>query len=467
MKTAPLKRGRFPFTMECMHFYVRAALPLFLAAVFFGLAFENRPLLAAETQPLSADRRADLERELAGIEQQIERQRQILSAKQRESVSLERDVAILTAKIDEAKLSIRARDLAIQRLSQDINSKASTIGKLSDKLERERDSLAQLIRKSYMIESYSLPEFVLGNQSLSDFFTDIDTFQTIKVELRESSEEVTKVRSETQEEKETLEGKRAEQLELRRIQELQKKKIEEQEAEKRRILKASKGIEREYQRILSEQEKNAAFIRSQLFQLEGTVAIPFGKALEYATEASKKTGVRPALILGILTVESNLGENQGTGNWRADMAQRDWADFQSITRKLGLDPDKMPVSARPCSKAERTRLGPGVPCGYGWGGAMGPSQFIPSTWLLYENRVASVSGSNPPNPWNPRDAIFATGLLLKDNGAARGTRASERLAALRYLAGWKNAEKPSFAFYGNEVMDYADQYQAQIDVLNR
>ena len=98
---------------------------------------------------------------------------------------------------------------------------------------------------------------------------------------------------------------------------------------------------------------------------------------------------------------------------------------------------------------------------------MGPAQFIPSTWVLYKDRVAKIVGKSPPNPWDPRTAIFACALLMADNGADKGTREAERLAALRYLAGWKNATKPAYAFYGDDVMEFADKFQKQIDVLER
>lgn len=415
--------------------------------------------------PLSADQRAELERQLQDLESQIDAQRQILSVKQRESVSLERDIAILNAKISEAKLSIRARDLSIKKLSTEIGGKATYISQLSDKLSREQDSLAQLLRKTRELDSYSVAEIVFSSKSISDFFAEADEYGQVRAAIGESMQEVRGTRSETQDEKAVLEDKRSEQLELRRLQELQKKDIEKQEAEKKRILKVSRGIEAEYQKIIKQKETDAASIRARLFSLRGSAPIPFGQAYLFASEAEKKTGVRAAVILGIIATESNLGENVGTGSWKADMAQRDWADFQSITSELGLNPDTVPVSARPCSKAERDRIGPGVSCGYGWGGAMGPAQFIPSTWLLYKDKVAAATGSNPPNPWNPRDAFFASAILLKDNGADKGTRAAERLAALRYLAGWKNAEKKSYAFYGNQVMDLADDFQQQINVL--
>jgi len=156
-------------------------------------------------------------------------------------------------------------------------------------------------------------------------------------------------------------------------------------------------------------------------------------------------------LLGIITEESNLGENVGTGNWRTDMhPTRDQPVFATIVAELGLDPDKMPVSKKPW---------------YGWGGAMGPAQFIPSTWILYKDRIADLTGHNPPNPWDPYDAFMASGILLKDNGGAGGNAAKERLAALRYLAGWTNATKKAYAFYGDDVMALAAKYQQQIDIL--
>ena len=431
-------------------FFKKLLNSLSIGIVLFGFVAGSSKVLA-QADGVVNSRRETLERELEKLEKEIELQSQVLGQKQKERQSLERDISILNAKIDKARLSIRARNLVIDKLAAEIKEKEKTIGVLSGKIEREKESLAQLIRKTNEIDSYSLAELVLANRELSDFFIDLDSFDVIESSLRESSKDLEADKKQTGVEKESLEAKVADEVSLRRIQELEKKRIEEQEAEKKNILSITKGIEANYQKIIADKQKTAAEIRAELFTLRGTAAIPFEKALELAVKASKKTGVRPALILGIIAEESNLGENVGTGSWRIDMkAPRDTVPFLDITKRLGLDPDKMPVSKKPW---------------YGYGGAMGPAQFIPSTWILYEERIAAATSHNPPNPWDPGDAFMAAALLLDDNGAGKGTYAAERLAALRYLAGWANAGKKAYAFYGDDVMELAEKYQKQIDIL--
>ena len=159
--------------------------------------------------------------------------------------------------------------------------------------------------------------------------------------------------------------------------------------------------------------------------------------------------------------------------------ERDQPIFQVIAATVGFDPNAQPVSRAP---------------GYGWGGAMGPSQFIPSTWAIYGGYVNSITGqakwgsgytgtwsysqstdiirnmlgkSTPSNPYDNQDAFLATALLMRDNGAAAGTYYAERLAALRYFAGWANAENASYAFYGDGVMGHTERIQAEINILER
>jgi membrane-bound lytic murein transglycosylase B len=409
-----------------------------------------------------AAHRAQLESDLAALEAEIDVQEGLLQGKQRERVSYERDVAILEAQIEKAKLSIRARDITISKINQDIDGKEEVIGGLNEKLDREKESLAQLLRKTNEIDNISLVEVVLGIQNLSEFFEDIDSFDSIKLALSDSFKDIADTKSDTESQKRTLQSKQEDEMGLRNIQKQQKSKIEKREEEKQAIVDVTKGVEAEYQKLIKSKERSAAEIRTELFALRGSAAIPFEQALELANIASAYTGVRPAFLLGVIAEESNLGENVGTGNWKTDLyecyksigyyksAEKQKAAFLKLTADLGLNPDTLPVSRKPW---------------YGCGGAMGPAQFMPTTWALYVDRIAKATGHNPPSPWNNSDAFMASAILLMDNGADKGTAYSERLAALRYLAGWRNAEKPDYAFYGNDVMRLAEKFQKLIDIL--
>lgn len=420
------------------------------AVLFMFLALIAAPLFSyAETDE---ERKIRLEAELQQIELDIEAKRGSLKEKQAQRTTLERDISILNTQIDKAKLSIKQRDLILSRLQGDIGQKSSSIKDLDGKLDRSKSSLAQLIRRTNEIDDTTLAELALSG-SISELFEDMDNYAVIGTSLASSFDTITTIRKDLAQRKQVLEEQQQEELELKQLQVIEKNKVEASKKQVDSILKVTKGQEKEYQKIIAQQEKSAAQIRAALFSLRDSKSISFGDAYRYAKEAEAITGTRAAVTLGVLTVESNLGQNVGKGNWKVDMhPTRDRPVFEKITAELGLNPDEMPVSKK---------------AWYGWGGAMGPGQFIPSTWVLYKDRVSKITGESPPNPWTARTAVYATSLLMSDNGADDGTRAAERLAALRYLAGWKNATKPAYAFYGDDVMEFADKYQKEIDILER
>ncbi len=464
-----------------------------LCGAMLGMVFAvacvsgREPLHAQTTEAQIQARRAELEAQLAHLESLIAEQQKLLEGKQGERVTLERDMGILDAEIKKAKLAIRAQEVAIANLEADIVDKEASILRLTEEIDQERSSLAGLVRRTAELDQLSLVEVALSGKRFSDLFQEFDAFAAVKTGLQESTHELVALRSEHADAKAVLEDRQASEEELRTLRVLQQGRLKDQEKEKARILTSTKGEEQRYQKLIAANEQSAAQIRSELFELRGSAAINLGDAIEFATFASQKTGIRPALILGVLKQETRLGEFLGNGSWKADMhPTRDRPLFAVITKNLGLNPDTMPVSAKPS---------------YGWGGAMGPAQFIPSTWACYGGYVNTVTGDcgntarslgwdtfwagpwiyraeadrlrvirgkqGPSNPWDNQDAFIAAATLMKENGAGAGTYEAERLAALRYFAGWGNASNPAYAFYGDGVMGHAAYFQKQIDTLKR
>ncbi len=434
------------------------------------------PFAHAETE---AERRARLEAELQNVERQILQQQVLVEDKQVERRSLERDVALLDAQIKKAKLGIQARAVAIEQLEDQIGDKVGVIRVLDGRLDKQRQSLAQLIRKTQEVDDYSLVEILLGKKHFSYFFEDLESFHDIKSSLNESLNLLEEIKTDTEEQKTSLEEKQIKEEEMRKIQEAEKKQTEAKEKEKTQILTVTKGEEKKYQELLESQKKTAAQIRNQLFQLlGGSGAIPFPEAVALAEFAGKVTGVSPALLLAVVEQESNYGSNTGSclvGDIQQGKSvmhpTRDAPVFLAIASILGFDASTQRVS---CAI---TRNGVRI----GWGGAMGPLQFIPSTWATYggivavgdgtyiydkgRDKIRAISGSaGPANPFNKQDAFVASALLLRDNGA-NGTYAGDRLAALRYYAGWGGASRPENQFYGDQVMERKTRLADEIRIL--
>lgn len=436
----------------------------------------NAPFTSAVES--TEERRERLESELQQIERQILTQRRLVEDKQLERQSLERDLEIIDGEIRQAQLGIQARSVAISQLQSQIDEKGEVIEILNGRLEKQQQSLANLVRQSAEENDYSLAEVMLSNESFSDFFTEFETFQSIKAALNESVDILKEIKVDTQRQRSLLEGKQSDEAEMKRIQEFEKKEIEQKEAVKEEILVVTKGQEVAYQQLLESQQKTAAQLRAQLFDLlGGGGAIPFPEAVALAQTASARTGVPAALILAILEQESSYGSNLGScvatdlvQNKETMHPDRDLPVFMAIASTLGFDPARQVVSCPIRSGGQRI----------GWGGAMGPSQFIPSTWAIYggfvnrgngweydasQDAIRSLLGkSTPGNPFANQDAFLATALLLRDNGAT-GAYESDRLAALRYYAGWGGASRPENQFYGDGVMRRKARLEQEIKII--
>jgi membrane-bound lytic murein transglycosylase B len=282
------------------------------------------------------------------------------------------------------------------------------------------------------------------------------------------------VRAKTETEKEALNRKKEAEASARAALEASKKEVEIANNEKKTLLAQSQSKEKSYEQVLADRQAKAAQIRAVLFPLRDAGAIPFGTALQYAQTASSKTGVNPSLILAILQQESNLGANVGSCVI-TDLSSGQTKGVNSGTIfKNGIHPTRdLPILQNILGKIGRNPLDTRVSCPIanvpGYGGAMGPAQFIPSTWNIMESKVASTLNKTTPDPWNPQDAIMAMALFLKDiMGTTGDPFVDQRTAACRYYSGktcYGSRGANVGLSYGNSVMSKSATIQRDIDFL--
>lgn len=411
----------------------------------------------------SAAYEAQLREEERQLQAEVEALNKDVTRIQGQKSSIEQAIALIDAEIKALQAKIRLRTLTIEGLTKDIGGKAKTVSELEGKLDRSQASLANLVRRTDQNDAMSLPEILLKGGVISDFFIEVDSFQTLKGSLNSMMDEVKVYKEQTEEEKASLEDRKAKETDARKALEADRKLVDKKKAEQAQLLAIKSGELKTYQQYVSEKQARISQIRSALFDLRGADGIAFGDAYDYAVQASKATGVRPAFILAILQQESDLGKNVGNCLLSSDdgsgvsvnsgkrftnvmKPNRDVEPFKQITQGLGLDPYATRVSC---------------PLSYGYGGAMGPSQFIPSTWMLFKSRIGKAVGvsADQANPWNPHHAITATAIYLSDLGAGLQTYTSERNAACKYYSGASCGVRTGGTTYGNQVMSRAASIQ--------
>ena len=447
---------------------------LYIGALVFGLALGaggffvfDSPTPVAQAQTLSAEERAKLQAEYDQLQTEIAGWQKVLDDTRAKKNTLTGDVTALNAQIAKAQKEISQRSITITTLGSEITQKTATISTLEQKLAAGREALAKLLRQKNEQELQPLAILALSSDDLSGFFGDVQAIDTLNGKLQELFAELRGVKKQTEEEKAALSERKNAELDAKHDVQVKQAQIKENQVEKTQLLNVTKKDEQAYQVVLAERQKRAQEIRNALFELRDSAGISFQSAMEFAVQAQAQTGVRAALILGILRQESNLGVNVGqcllvdaaTGYGKGKNSgkpiakvmkpDRDVQPFLNLMERLGINPYGQPVSC---------------PQSFGYGGAMGPAQFIPSTWKLYEKRLDGALGVSVPDPWNARTAIMATSLYMEDLKADRGTYSAEREAAARYFAGG-NWQTRGALNYAASVLAFADKYQKDIDFL--
>ena len=400
---------------------------------------------------VSPSDRAALEAQLAELERQIGGYQATIDDYRAQGKTLNGEMKKLDAQSKKLALEIKAITLSLARLDADIVKNKSNIAVTDSKLRADRASLAIALERYAEGRNESLIEVLLKHDELSGFMNDMDGLLSLKDGLRVAVERATATKDELTSLKEQLALKKADTAQLKAARDAQKASVLETAKEKQNLLVATKGKETEYQKVLIETQKTAAQIRNRIFEFLGGGQMTFEQAYQLAKTAGGLVGIRPAMLLAVLDHESALGKNVGRCNYQTAMhPTRDIPLFLSITAELGINPETQSVS---CANKDGA-----------YGGAMGPAQFIPATWNLYRNRIASLTGNNPPSPWRNIDAFTATALYLKDSGAgATGDVSADRKAAARYYAGgrWQNY----LWTYGERVVTKAAKFESDIAAL--
>jgi peptidoglycan hydrolase CwlO-like protein len=447
-------------------------LKLFLFTLIFSVFTIPSFSVFSQSSSDAIQERSSLETELKQLEEQIAQYDKDITKTEQEKKTLQSQISLLKTKISKLNLQIQQGNVMIKDLGLQITDTQNSIEQTSLKIEDSKEKLALILRTINEEDQKSSAEILLSTKTLSGFFGNLVALEALNSRNQDLLKEIKGLKVDLEGQKSSLDEEKTSLENTVKVQTLQKQQNEANQKNQQSLLKLT---EAQYQQTLKEKqevEKKAAEIRTRIFDLMGVTDAPtFGEAYDIAKLVSQSTGVRAAFLLAILTQESSIGKNVGqcylkntstgdgvyikTGKTAPKTMNPTQVPYfleiiKNVNEGMGLARDAFstPVSCVMYSN--------GSP--YGWGGAMGPSQFIPSTWSKYSSKIQEITG-RVADPWNISDAFMATGLYLKDLGGVK----NEFRAAMQYFSGssWSKWEE----FYGNSVISIANGYEDDIAEL--
>jgi len=436
-----------------------------------NLSKEDYELLLRKCQTYYEEKSKEIEKDITKTEQ--------------EKKSLSNQIYILSNKIKNLDYQIYQGNIIIKDLGSQIVGTQSSIDKTNLRIGGIKENLASILQLRYEEDQTSLVEIFLTEENLSNFFDNLMALESLNLKTQELLGNIKNLKDDLENQKKLMDEEKGSLEGMVVIQTLQKQEQQNVKNQQEYILKLTESQYQQYLKEKEETEKRAAEVRARIFELIGVPEAPtFGEALQIADTVTRVVKIRPAFLLGVISAESALGRNVGqcyitnsqtgsgvyitTGN-PINRIIHPTRDLPIFLRLTGDNFSKTPVSCWiPICSAGAGRLSNNVsidstgniicPIGYvpyGFGGAMGPAQFIPSTWLLYEGKITSLFGISNPNPWNVYDSFAASSLYLYELGAGQRTLAAEKNAAHRYSGG--------YSWYASDVMKRASCIQDFID----
>jgi len=401
------------------------------------------------------------QRESARIETDI-------SKTEQEKKTLQNTIYTLNQKIKNLNYQISQSNLIIKDLGLQIEDTQASIEKTSLKIEDSKDKLANILRNINEEDQKAVVEILLAENDLSDFFDNIMALEILNSKSKEFLQDIKTLKANLEGQKQSLDEEKNGLEETVKIQTIQKEESNETKQDQEYYLQLT---EQEYQKQLKEKEetqKKAAEIRTKIYELIGVrKAVTYEEALEVAKYAASLIGIRPALLLGILSQESSIGRNVGqcylkdtaTGAGVVVLSGKSVSRVMNPSRDVPLFlqiVDNLNKEKGLAMNLLETLVS--CPMSFGWGGAMGPAQFIPSTWNLYQDKIKEKIGASA-DPWDLRDASVAASIYLKDKIDSYG---SEGKAVQAYFCG-RATNTYWCTWYEKNVLYLATCHQQFID----
>ncbi|MEW5907661.1 MAG: peptidoglycan DD-metalloendopeptidase family protein [Patescibacteria group bacterium] len=257
--------------------YKKNLLQIFIFVLFSGyfliISFLNVSDVSAETVEQLRKKIQERNQQIEQIQKEIEKYQKQLDQTLEEKTTLKNEISRLEitqkkliSDINLTQKQIESTGFNIERLEIEIADKQNSI-------TGKKGELSEIIRSLNEAESQSLVEITLANDTLSDFFTDIERMENFQKELNINLKELKELKSFLEEEKAERE------IEKQNFEDLKGKLVDQKiivdstKKQKNQILTLTKNKEENYKKILADRVTKQKALEDEIRSIEEQIRV--------------------------------------------------------------------------------------------------------------------------------------------------------------------------------------------------
>ncbi|RLC37351.1 hypothetical protein DRH27_03905 [Candidatus Falkowbacteria bacterium] len=267
--------SKFRLTLAIIFVILGISVFFYVPKIVIGQGSDTE-IVNKEIQGINSDiknRQEDIQK----IEDKKKQLSEEIKKRQKEKSSLNNQLAILDNRQAKSELDIEITETEIETVKLGMQKTDIEIEDKNKEIDKEKTHIAGVLNLIYKRDNVSSLEIILLNKSLSDFLSNVKYLEDINEEIKDSVDDINKLKRQLENEKKALESQNEDLNNLKNELVEKSKKLEEEKGTKIHILTQVGKSEREYQRLLAEAKKEQEDAAAEIASMEKLVRAKIAK----------------------------------------------------------------------------------------------------------------------------------------------------------------------------------------------
>ena len=242
---------------------------IFVFLLMFALHNSVQASVVDELKEKISERNTEIEK----LEKEIELYQEQVEEAGKEASTLQTTVKQLDATAKKLGTDIRITEQKAAATSLTIGKLELEIGDQQDRIKDNSSALSEVLRRIAELESRSLAEVMLSNESFSSAWSAVESLGRFQVGIRDHLKEIQKLKQENESQKASLEKERAKLLTLSSQLADQRFIVSENKIAKNRLLKETKNKESNYKSLLNDRLAKKEALEAEIQEFENRIRV--------------------------------------------------------------------------------------------------------------------------------------------------------------------------------------------------